>query len=333
MIPKFVKYSLFILNVLKYAVFAFVLYIAFLQITNLYTAIVESEFDILSNVDGWLILIACLLMPINWALEALKWSTLTYSIDTKTNRSVLREVLSGIALSILTPNRIGEYIGRLAHFAPKYHVSILGLNVLGSFSQFSVTLMGGLLGLSFIGELVWVNIELDYPYIYIIVSLVILCLMTGLAIIYANYLIRLVAFIVPRSWGSLLIERLDALIRLNMKLRLWILFISLIRYAVYVSQFVFLLYGFGLDISIVNAMSGVGLVYMIQSGVPLPTILSLVFRGSVAIFVFEILGSSGLESLLASYTLWIINLGLPALVGGGILFKVNLRKTIGYEAE
>ena len=54
----------------------------------------------------WLI-IAVLLMPVNWLLEIAKWRLLLRHNWTPTWTELSQAVLAGISISLITPNRIG----------------------------------------------------------------------------------------------------------------------------------------------------------------------------------------------------------------------------------
>jgi hypothetical protein len=55
-----------------------------------------------------------LLVGVNWGLESLKWQRLIYPLETPVFLPVvLKSVLCGVTVSMLTPNRTGEYVGRI----------------------------------------------------------------------------------------------------------------------------------------------------------------------------------------------------------------------------
>src|SRR5690606_10186722 len=64
-----------------------------------------------------LLLTACALMPFNWLTETLKWTTLLKPVTLPWRRA-LAGILSGVTLSLFTPNRIGEYGGRILYVPP-----------------------------------------------------------------------------------------------------------------------------------------------------------------------------------------------------------------------
>src|SRR4051812_2206215 len=53
------------------------------------------------------------LMLLNWSLEALKWEIIVNQLQTIGFLKSLRAIFAGISVSIFTPNRIGEFGGRI----------------------------------------------------------------------------------------------------------------------------------------------------------------------------------------------------------------------------
>jgi len=328
---KFKRLLLLTLEALKYIVFAVILYLGFLQVNELIQLIRLEEQEILAHLKVIYLLIATLLMPINWILETFKWQVLTSDVISNNHRSVSREVLSGISVSIVTPNRVGEYFGRVAHFTPHHHISVLSLNFLGSLSQFTITVLAGVVGFLLIYDDLLNPLIGNYSVGYVVLVPLLLAILAGVFYFKINWLVRIVAWLVPLRWGQLILNKLQLARQMSCRKRLLVLFISFIRYMVYLIQFVLLLYAFNVSVSVLDAMAGVALIYLLQTGVPLPSILSLVVRSSVALYIYEQMGSGGSGVLIASYLLWLINLGVPAIIGGIFFIQLNWRKTLGYE--
>ena len=53
------------------------------------------------------------MMFLNWLVEALKWRYMISKIENISIMTAYRAVLTGITVSTFTPNRIGEYGGRV----------------------------------------------------------------------------------------------------------------------------------------------------------------------------------------------------------------------------
>jgi hypothetical protein len=106
---------------------------------------------------GWLIA-AFILIPINWAFETLKWKELIKEIETLSFWKMYSAILSGVTFSVFTPNRIGEYAGRILFVKAENNWKTVVATLVGSFSQLLVLLSIGILGLSFF---IWRYLELE----------------------------------------------------------------------------------------------------------------------------------------------------------------------------
>ena len=78
------------------------------------------SFDFLSELDFslhalGLFSLVCLMMLLNWSLEALKWKELTKAYHKMSFSEAFRSVISGVSTSFITPNRIGDFIGKLSY--------------------------------------------------------------------------------------------------------------------------------------------------------------------------------------------------------------------------
>jgi len=91
-----------------------------------------------------------LLTVFNWDFEVLKWKTLVNTFQQKSLKNIFRQVLLSHSISILTPNRIGEYGAKSLFFKKKYWKKVMFLNFFGNGSQLLATVIFGILGLSYL---------------------------------------------------------------------------------------------------------------------------------------------------------------------------------------
>ena len=91
---------------------------------------------------------AWLLVAVNWSLEAAKWQTLLRHLVPQSIGTALYSVLRGVALALFTPNRIGEYGGRLWDLPADARWEGLLALLVSNMLQLSVNLLFGLIGFS-----------------------------------------------------------------------------------------------------------------------------------------------------------------------------------------
>jgi type III secretory pathway component EscU len=100
--------------------------------------------------------------------------------------------------------------------------------------------------------------------------------------------------------------------------------VSLIRYITYLSQYVLIIYFFGVTDNFFASVLGVITIFFLQSNLPLPPALSVLARGEMAIFLWSVFTTNVLGVLAASFTLWLINLVFPAILGTIIISQAKI---------
>ena len=76
-----------------------------------------------------------LLMPLNWLLEAFKWKVALQGIQPISIWTAFRATLSGVSFSVLLPNRVGEYLGRVLYLPTDKRATAVAVTMVASMSQ------------------------------------------------------------------------------------------------------------------------------------------------------------------------------------------------------
>jgi hypothetical protein len=87
------------------------------------------------------------LMFVNWSLEALKWKISVQHVQPVSFFRSLKAIFSGVSFSVTTPNRTGEYLGRVLYMDDGNRLRAISLTILGSMSQLIITVLFGVGGL------------------------------------------------------------------------------------------------------------------------------------------------------------------------------------------
>ena len=252
---------------------------------------------------AWLGLILAMAL-VNWTIETWKW-TLIFK-GQKPFMQALKEVLVGVTSGLITPGRIGEYFGR--HYVSEH--GSLAANISGTFlssvSQNFANIFVGLLALLwFESNLMWM------PSIPKATILVVVLLAAGVTL----YLTRGTYF---RLW----LDKMD-MSHLSMNLFAKLLLLSVIRYSFYATQFALMFWALGANVEFFNLLSLVAIVYLIQSGLPLPPFLAALARIEIALLIFSYHIDNELLIVSSTLLIWIINVVSPALLGWVYLLKSN----------
>jgi hypothetical protein len=108
---------------------------------------------------------------------------------------------------------------------------------------------------------------------------------------------------------------------------------AFLRYSVYTIQYLLLLHFFGINVSLIDGISGIATIFILQTSIPLPPLLGLAVRSEIAILVWGVFSSNELSILAATFILWILNLIIPALFGMVFIANINVLKSLGYDKQ
>jgi len=291
----------------------------------------QSLLDSWSSEHAWMIILAIALMPMCWMLEAKKWKLLMRPALRMSFRRAIGAVLGGVSLSLFTPNRIGEYGGRILFVPAKYNWRAVIATLVGSFAQNLIHITFGL-----IAVVLFLVFGSVIPH----------ALQTGIGILTALVLIigvlvyfRIPALSVwveklkPPKWLRRPWRALQYLKQITTRDLMIALGFSLAKYAVFSSQFVLLLLYFGVDVPVFWIASGVAVMYLMQTGVPLPPFVDVVVRSELAVLLWASFAVNEFSVLAASFFLWVINLLIPAFFGLIAISTVNVLRSLGYESQ
>jgi len=282
----------------------------------------------LQNGSIGLLILVFLLMPLNWSLETIKWQRLVRSIEEVPFLRAFEGVLAGVTLSIFTPNRVGDYGGRILVVKPENKISTVVATAVGSFSQMVVLLVAGLAGLSYF---VYHKMEPDYLLMFCTsVSAVLLSILLILFYLNVDLLIPLFK---KTPYIRRFIKHFQVLNHYNTKTLLIVLMLSAGRYLVYSLQYYLLLQFFGIHVPLLLGLASIALIFFVQTSVPLPPIYGLAVRGNVALKVWAFFTANTLGILSSTFGLWLINVIIPALIGMIFISRLNILKSFGYGEE
>lgn len=257
------------------------------------------------------------LLPVNTLIETLKWHVLTRSISTHRFTVSLKGVLIGSFYALFTPNRIGDGVGRF-HSLPegtKTRGTYAFLN--GSIAQSLATLLLGCLALIFAQG--WLR-DSDLNW-FAAVSWIQIPVYIGTLLLLLLYVepgwMRVLRDALPqRGWFGMRVATLQHYTRRTNAL---ILALSLLRYAVFATQFylALVLYGFQGEMS--EAAARIAVIYLITTLIPTAALAEFGLRESMAVLILPAAGIRPEAAFSATLMLYLVNIGIPA-VAGGLLF-------------
>jgi uncharacterized membrane protein YbhN (UPF0104 family) len=282
----------------------------------------EQILESFSSSKVWFLVAVAALMFVNWGIETVKWRMSIRSVQTISFFKAFRAVLSGVSFSVSTPNRIGEYFGRMLYMDEGNRLKTISITIVGSISQLIITLLMGLAGLIFMRA----KIE-SAPLVSSIWMQVLIYGTSATLLVITLFYFRL-------SWLVKWLDRLpgskrfsyllSALESFDFSLLLRLLFLSALRFLVFILQYYFLFAMFDVEISWAQAFWSISVSFLVLAVIPTFAIAELGLRGEVSLKLIGLFSVNNIGILMVTIIIWLINLVLPAIAGS--LFILGIRK-------
>lgn len=266
------------------------------------------------------------LMFFNWGIEARKWQVLIRAIQPLSFRRAFRAIFSGQALGLTTPNRIGEYAGRIVYLEDGNRLRAIALSATGSLAQTIVTFAMGIIGLVYMYSVLLAGLpQMQGLPSFWLKGLIYLLTIGTIALLLLYYNLSWVTKVMERipvvARYSFLIQKLEDL---HNKELTRILILSFARYVVFVLQYLLLLQVFDVAIPWWQAAWLVGVQFLVMAIVPSIALAELGLRGQVGIALFGLLSKNTLGIIATSAGIWLINLIVPALAGSLLILGIRI---------
>ncbi len=271
-------------------------------------------------------LILITLTFINYAVESIKWQLLTSPFQEEPFLLAYRDVMMGILFSIMTPARLGEMVGRVLFLKTRVKLTGSVSSLVGSMSQNMVIIFLGCIG----GFLYYYQ-DKEWDIWFLVGLLGILGGMTLFwLLIYFNInkvFSLLIKIPIPGRWRKYL-YKLEDLENYTFSQLNFVLLLSLLRVLVWTIQYLFIIWLLMPEINWVYGITIIWLIFLIQTGIPLPLITGLVARSSVAIFMWKNIGVDEWNALASSFVIYFYNLLIPSAIGLCVVL-LNINKGNG----
>lgn len=260
--------------------------------------------------------IVLVLVLLNWGLESEKWRLLIRPVQILPALTAFSAVLSGITLGLFTPNRVGEYGGRVLYLHPANRWSAVSLSLIGSFAQILVTLTVGL-ACGRVFQRRHPDFPLDLPEFFFPLGLLLLVLAAAVYLILPLGVTRWLLPVLPRRVS----RHVYRVSQVGFRDLVLAFLLSAARYAVFTAQYLVLARVFGITLPLKDGITSIGTIFLIQSVLPSFAAVELLKRGNIALLVFGFFSVSEISVLATSSTLWLLNLVLPAVAGYLLLLR------------
>ncbi|MEK7258101.1 MAG: lysylphosphatidylglycerol synthase domain-containing protein, partial [Bacteroidota bacterium] len=257
----------------------------------------------------WLVAVV-LLAPVNLGFEALKFRQLIRSFSSIGFWKTYRAILAGVAIAIFTPNRVGEYGGRVLFVEREHGWKAVVATMVGSMSQLLVLLSVGLVGAGYFS---WRFLQ---PEPYVLAMAICLGLLLVSLLLFGFFNIDLLVPVAKRiphiDKFRKYLRHLDVLKNYTARELGGALGFAFLRYLTYSTQYFFLLQFFEIPAAWLPGMAGIAAIFLVQASIPLPPVMGLLARSEIALFVWGFFSQDQVGILAASFSLFLINIAVPA---------------------
>ena len=271
---------------------------------------------------------ALLLVPVNIGLETYRWWRLVRRLAPEVRyRDALRAVVGSYPLGLLTPGRVGDYVGRAVFLRAIPPGASAALTFGERMATLAACLAGGLVALGpFLAS------QFEPSPLWTAVTVASLAATGGIVagVLFPGLAQTVISTLLPfrpvrkavAAFGQIPQEEGAVLLGL-----------SALRYVVFSGQFVLLAHALAPEAPVWGAWAAVALVFFAKSAIPQVTLGDLGVRETVAVFFLGTIGVSAAAALDASLSLFAINLVLPALAGVPLLLRLRLARRAERRAQ
>ena len=259
-----------------------------------------------------------LLMFLNWFLEALKWKYLVRRIERISVWKAIESVFCGLTWAVFTPNRIGEYGGRVFFLSPRKRIMGAIAMGVGAIGQMVVTnILGSLALLWFVGRFLNPNILLHYSLIFLV------CIFCGFFLLF-YFNIRWLEGLLSRIKFLKPFHRFFRILGRYKKRDLWqVLGYCISRFAVFTTQYCLIIYLLVPEILLADMLMMIFILFFIQSALPSLDLLDVGVRSMTATYFFGFITHQDVAIMAATACIWLVNLIIPAILGSVFVLKLN----------
>jgi hypothetical protein len=272
----------------------------------------------------WLVL---LLMPVNWGIEAIKWKLLVSPLEKISFFKAFKSVLAGCSITMLTPNRTGEFGGRILFLEPDKRLSGISATIVGSMSQLIITIIIGTICIvTLTEETASYKLMKEMPWIF---NSFVFFISSAIGLLLLFFFFRLdfcVSFLERFSFLRKALTHISFIHHLGYKILLRIIFYSLLRYLVFILQYIFLLKTFRVDLPPVLSFELLSVFYLMMAIVPTIGFTELPVRATASILLLGLFSDNVLGIQVAAFGIWLINLALPSLLGSIFILSTKIVK-------
>ncbi|MBK5272907.1 MAG: flippase-like domain-containing protein [Bacteroidia bacterium] len=269
----------------------------------------------------WNLFAVIVLMVINWFIETIKWKLAIKKIQHISFLKAFKAVLSGVSFSVSSPNRVGEYLGRLLYVDEGNRLKAISLTIVSNISQLIITLLFGCMGLI----ILFPKLESGHIVSDIWIRAILYGVLAVLVILTLFYF-RLPVLVkwIDRWPGSRRYAYLiKALEEFDATLLIQLLSLSAVRFIVFTVQYYLLFRLFDVPVFWWQGFWTVSVSFLVLAIIPTIAIIELFQRRMIVNTIVGLYSANELGITLTTAGIWFINLIVPAITGSLLILSIK----------
>ncbi len=256
----------------------------------------------------WVVLF--MLMCLNFLMESIKWKVVVANTNPISFTKAIKSVLVGQAFAFFTPNRIGDFAGRVLFLKTEHKLIGMAHLAWASYAQLIITLLLGTIAIN-------INLPL-YPWIsQIWLSLI----KFGSPFV---GLVIMLLFFYKKEWKGKL--GFLNVIQIATRVKAKLLLLSFLRYLVFLLQYIWVAYLLKIQIDTGLLVVSVSILFLCLSILPTINITELVVRGQLLIIILAPFYADKHMVIYLSSFIWGVNFLIPAVIGASLLLGYRLNR-------
>ena len=298
-------------TILGFGIIIFLIY--YIKPSNIYQTYLEA--------DKFYLIIAFLFLPLNLFLQFYKWKILTQKyFGISENVKIWLSLFYGISGGIFTPMKSGEYFARAIPFKNiKVIDVVLATMVDKIIPMYLVLFLGGIFSTIYFHHISDISNSLLYSILVLYLSLLIVLPF----ILLGNSALtkKVKDFISRNKYLQKIVPKISFFKSIDKKTFLRIVIISLLFNLIFTIQMTILLVSFSGELNLWLFFIIANLIIFAQIVIPPIALGEIGIREGASIFFMKSYGFLGVAGFNAAFSLFIINLLIPSIVGFLLLLK------------
>jgi len=307
-----------ILKILKVLISFTIIFVLYRQLDSKFT-----DYNIAQNLpllkkNYFYLSLLFILMFVQWFVEAQKWRFLLYKVQYLKFGQSIKAIFSGLSISFLTPNRTGEFLGRIIFISKGNRIKASIITFIGNYSQLLTTITIGLISLFYFPNYFNIDEYLDKNYYYFIIFFTLI--ISNILYFFTNKIYDFASIFSKKNKYLSQIE----VFKIYRKKEFLIAYLySIFRYLIFIVQYHIAFLIFDIHISLIDFVILKPISILLITAIPTISITDAGVRVSSALAIFALVDIST-NIISATILVWLVNIVTPSLIG---LFFFNKLKS------